>query len=69
MVDTELSDQLAGKVQEALARIACLQRARDEAYQFNLAARAAIRHSRDLLEVVDLRTTGALIGGGGRPRF
>jgi hypothetical protein len=62
MVNNELSDQLASNVQEALALIACLHRARDEAYQFNLVARAAIRYSRGLLELVDERTTGALIG-------
>jgi hypothetical protein len=62
MVDTELSDQLAGKMQEALARIASLQHARDHAYEFNLAARMVIRQSRDILEWADKRTRGALIG-------
>ena len=48
MVDTELLDQLAGKKQEARASIACLQHARDQAYEFNLAAHAVIRQSRDI---------------------
>ena len=39
-----------------------LQRVRDEAYEFNLAARATIGYSRDLLKSLDLRTAGALIG-------
>jgi len=62
MVDTELLDQLAGKKQEARASIACLQHARDQAYEFNLAAHAVIRQSRDILKLADERTTSALIG-------
>jgi hypothetical protein len=65
MVDTELLDQLAGKIQEARASIACLHHDRDQANEFNLAAHAVIRQSRDLLDLVDLcTTTGALIGRG-----